>query len=127
LTLGRPAYTVETVETFSDRWPDAELHLLVGGDSFVELPTWKRWEDLVGMVQLVVLARPGWDLEEYRSDLPEVLRQRIGEGAVHVVTGDPVDLSSTELRQRLGRDEDLPDGAVPPPVHDYIRKYALYR
>ena len=37
LTLGRPAYTVETLEHFRRELPDAELHLLIGGDSFADL------------------------------------------------------------------------------------------
>lgn len=127
LTLGRPAYTVETMETFAGRWPRVDAHLLIGGDSFLELHTWKRWRELVRLVHLVVLARPGWDLEDHRADLPEELARRIGEGAVHVVTGETVDLSSTEIRRRLAHGEELPPGTVPPPVYDYIRKYALYR
>jgi nicotinate-nucleotide adenylyltransferase len=127
LTLGKPAYTVETVEAFRGRWPDADLHLIVGGDSFAELPTWRRWQELVAQVELVVLARPGWVLEEIRGGLPEELRRRAAEGGVQVVAADPVDLSSTELRQRLGRGEALPEGAVAPLVVDYIHKYSLYR
>ena len=127
LTLGRPAYTVETVEAFRRLWPDADLHLIVGGDSFAELSTWRRWRELVELVELVVLARPGWVLEEIRGGLPEELSRRSAEGGVHVIADEPVDLSSTELRQRLGRGEALPEGAVAPLVVDYIHKYSLYR
>ena len=127
LTLGRRAYTVETVEHFRDRWPDADLHLLIGGDSFAELHTWHRWRELVAMVELVVLARPGWDPAAVRGDLPEELARRAEEGGVHRVTDEPVDLSSTELRRLLARGEAPPDGAIPGPVLDYIRKYSLYR
>lgn len=127
LTLGRPAYTVETVESFAASWPEADLHLLIGADSFLELATWKRWEELVRMVQLVVLARPGWELDRYRDGLPAALCDRIADGAVHVVAGERVDMSSTELRQRLASGGPLPAEAVPPRVYDYIRKYSLYR
>jgi len=127
LTLGRPAYTVETVEHFRGLWPDADLHLLIGGDSFAELHTWRRWRELVTMVELVVLARPGWDFADLRGDLPEELARRVGDGAVHRVVEDPVDLSSTDLRRMLARGETPPDGAIPAPVLDYIRKYSLYR
>lgn len=127
LTLGRPAYTVETVEHFRGLWPEVDLHLLIGGDSFAELHTWRRWRELVAGVELVVLARPGWSLVEVRPTLPEELERRLAEGALHVITDDPVDLSSTELRQRLARGEAPPAGAIPAAVVDYIRKYSLYR
>jgi nicotinate (nicotinamide) nucleotide adenylyltransferase len=62
LTLDRPAYTAETLEHFQRDLPAAELHLLIGSDSFFELPRWVRWRDIAAAALLVVLARPGWDL-----------------------------------------------------------------
>src|ERR1700674_2750091 len=62
LTLDRPAYTAETLEHFQRELPAAELHLLIGSDSFFELPHWVRWRDIAAAARLVVLARPGWDL-----------------------------------------------------------------
>lgn len=127
ITLDRPAYTVETVETFSARWPDAVLYLLIGSDSFAELDTWHRWRELVELVELVVMARPGWRLEDVRADLPPEIRRRDEAGAVHPVTEVRVDVSSTELRRRLGRGEPLPADLLPELVVDYIAKYSLYR
>jgi nicotinate-nucleotide adenylyltransferase len=127
LTLGRPAFTMETVEHFAGLHPEATLHLLVGSDSFDDLPDWHRWTELVAAVELVVMARPGWNLDQICSDLPRELRARVEAGHVHVVAGEPVDLSSTELRQVLARGDEPPAGALPPLVVDYIRKYSLYR
>jgi nicotinate-nucleotide adenylyltransferase len=124
LTLGRPAYTVETVETFRRRWPQVAFHLLVGSDSLAELATWRRWQELVAMVRLVVLARPGWEVDRVLAAVPGELARRVEEGDVVV---HPVDRSATEIRELLARGEEPPPGAVPPPVLTYIRKYALYR
>lgn len=127
LTLGRPAYTVETVEQFAADMPDAELVLLVGSDSFADLPNWFRWRELVAAVDLAVLVRPGWQLEANRRGLPSELEERLATGHVHVVDDGSVDLSSTELRRMLAAGEEPPAGALPPLVLDYIQKYALYR
>lgn len=127
ITLDRPAYTVETVEAFAERWPDAALHLLIGSDSFAELDTWHRWRDLVERVELVVMARPGWELETIRPDLPPELLRRHEAGRVHLVTDARVDLSSTEIRRRLGAGEPPSTDLLPPLVVDYISKYSLYR
>ncbi|HMB52872.1 MAG TPA: nicotinate-nucleotide adenylyltransferase [Thermoanaerobaculia bacterium] len=127
LTLGRPAYTVETVEHFAAELPEADLHLLIGSDSFAELPTWKRWRELVAAVELVVLVRPGWEMEEIRGGLPPELEERLASGHVHVVSDESVDLSSTELRRTLAAGEEPPAGALEPLVLNYIRKYDLYR
>lgn len=127
LTLGRPAYTVDTVEAFRRRWPEVALSLLIGSDSFAELDTWRRWEELVAAVRLVVLARPGWEVERVIAEVPAALARRVEAGEVDVVAGRPVDLSATEIRQTLARGEEPPPGALAPPVLNYIRKYSLYR
>ncbi|HEX6201459.1 MAG TPA: nicotinate (nicotinamide) nucleotide adenylyltransferase [Thermoanaerobaculia bacterium] len=127
LTLGRPAFTVETVEAFRRRWPEVALSLLVGSDSFAELDTWHRWQELVAAVRLVVLARPGWEVEQVIDRVPAALARRVEAGEVDVVATRPVDLSATDVRQILARGEEPPPGALAAPVLHYIRKYSLYR
>ncbi len=68
LTPDRPAYTVETLEHFQREMPDAELHLLIGGDSFADFHHWVRWPEIAAAARLVVLARPGWELESLPLD-----------------------------------------------------------
>ena len=127
LTPGRPAYTIDSVETFRGEEPDAAIHLLIGSDSFAELPTWRRWRELIAAAHLVVLARLGWELAAIRDELaPELVRLADG-GGVDFIAERPVGLSSTELRQLLARGEEPPADALPPLVLDYVRKYALYR
>lgn len=127
LTLGRAAYTVETVAAFRRRWPQVALHLLIGSDSFAELSTWRRWEDLVEAVRLVVLARPGWEVERVVGGLPAELSRRVDAGEVDFVVHRPVDASATGIRDLLARGEEPPPGMLPVPVLNYIRKYRLYR
>lgn len=127
LTLGGPAYTVETVEAFRRRWPEVALSLLIGSDSFAELATWRRWEELIAAVRLVVLARPGWEVEQVIDGVPAALTRRVEAGEVDVVAERPVDLSATDVRQILARGEEPPPGALAAPVLHYIRKYSLYR
>lgn len=126
LTLGRPAYTVETVEAFRRSFPEVAFHLLIGSDSLAELASWRRWEELVAHARLVVLARPGWELERVVGELPAELARRVEAGEVDVVV-HPVDRSATEIRRSLAAGEEPPAGALPPAVLDYIRKYSLYR
>ena len=59
LDLGRTAYTVDTVERYAVENPEADLHLLLGVDSFNDLMAWRRFEDLIGAVRLVVLGTAG--------------------------------------------------------------------
>lgn len=128
----RPAYTVETLEHFRREEPDAELHLLIGSDSLAELDTWKRWRELPRLARLVVLGRPGAELDAIRSELPEELRRLLdrggeGGGGIEFLGDAPVDLSSTELRRRLAAGGPVSAEEVSPLVLDYLRKYRFYR
>jgi nicotinate-nucleotide adenylyltransferase len=125
LTLGRPAYTVETLEHFRREMPDADLHLLIGGDSFADLDHWVRWREIAAAARLVVLARPGWSLDE--ASLPPQLVELARSERVCFVTGKPVDISSTRLRELFSRGETPPPGSVPDLVVRYVQKYDLYR
>ena len=57
LTLGRPAYTADTVEHFAARMPGAALHLLLGADSFRDFGTWVRWLDMLRHVRTKTTSR----------------------------------------------------------------------
>jgi nicotinate-nucleotide adenylyltransferase len=125
LQLERPAYTVETLEHFRRELPDAELHLLIGEDSFRDLAQWVRWSDIVRLANLVVLARPLGGATP--APLPDELRALAEGPTVRFVRDRPVDVSSTAIRAALERGEEPPAGALADPVVQYIHKYKLYR
>lgn len=125
LTPGRRAYTVDSVEHFRAQHPEAELWLLVGADSYLELPTWRRWRDLLRAARLCVLARPGWDAAAAGVE-PE-LAERAAKGGMVLLDNEPLAASGTEIRRRLARGEEPPAGWMPEAVLHYCRKYRLYR
>jgi len=135
LTPGTTAYTVETLEHFRRQEPEAELHLLLGTDALAHLDTWKRWRELVTLARLVVLTRPGWELErirrELRPELAEVLEPQAdglrGGQAAPLLVERMVDISSTEIRRQLARGEAPRAELLSPLVLDYISKYGWYR
>lgn len=125
LTLGRPAYTIETLEHFRDTMPGADLHLLIGGDSYADLDHWVRWREIVDAARLVVLTRPGWTLEE--ASLSPELAGLARSGKVVFLGQPPVDISSTRLREMFARGESPAPGILPGSVVRYVQKYDLYR
>jgi nicotinate-nucleotide adenylyltransferase len=124
LTLDRPAYTVETLEHFQRQLPAAELFVLVGGDSFLDLPHWYRWRDVAAAARLVVLSRPGWEMEEPPDG---ELAALVASGRAQLLRQRPCEVSSTRLRELLARGERPPAGWMPDLVVDFADKYSLYR
>ncbi len=126
LTPGRTAYTVDTLEHFQREHPGAELYLLIGGDSFAGLESWQRWPEIVELARLVVLVRPGWEIEHTRSHLTPQLARLAGSERVHFLANQTVTASSTELREKLRAGEPIAADEMSPLVLQYVQKYSLY-
>ncbi len=126
LTPGRPAYTVESLARLHQEHPGDELWLLIGGDNFAQLPTWKSWRRLTRLAHLGVLVRPREKARLKESWSPELRRLAAGD-RVEFVGNRPVRISSTRLRELLAAGQEPPPRTMPRVVLEYIRKYSLYR
>jgi nicotinate-nucleotide adenylyltransferase len=111
---GGPSYTVDTARQILRCRPDAELVLIVGADVVDGLPTWKDERALRDLVTLAVVARPG----------AEAVAAPPGWRSV-AVPSSPLDISSTDLRGRLRRGEEV-GGLIPDDVIRCIRQRGLY-
>ena len=127
LTPERPFFTVDSLRYFRHAHDDAELHLLIGGDGFAELHTWKEWHEIIRLARLVVLTRPDWHWSEFRHRVPGELAELAETERVRFIANDPVAVSATEIRQRLAEGQEIPGDAVPELVLQYIDKYSLYQ
>lgn len=108
-----PSYAIDTVKALRERFGvDASLTWLMGADSLVALPTWNSWEKLSQYVNFAVATRPHHDLQGQIS--PEVKQflqdhqtkdvvtlENSTSGLIYIDESLNIDLSSTELRDRL--------------------------
>jgi nicotinate-nucleotide adenylyltransferase len=114
-------YTVDTLTHFRDQLGESiELFFVMGADSWAEITTWRAWEKLTTLANLIVVTRPGFQIE-----VPE---RAPGTKQVFVSDAVMLDVSATQVRQAAaeGNEEKLNE-VVPLEVADYIRKYGLYR
>lgn len=49
--------TIDLVQYFKEKFPNDELYLIIGEDSFKEFKTWTRYEDILKYVKLIVANR----------------------------------------------------------------------
>jgi nicotinate-nucleotide adenylyltransferase len=109
--------TLETLEKAQCRWGgDADFTLVIGSDLLAQLPRWYRIEDLLQQVQLLIVPRPGYAIDEYSLEMVENLGGKI---AIASLTG--IDVSSTAYREH-GDTE-----ALTPPIVAYIHQQHLYK
>ena len=114
-----PSYTIDTVLQLRAREPGAQWWLIVGQDQLERLPTWRRWRDLVALVQLAVANRAG--------EAP-ALPAELGAAGVtlHALAMPALEVSSSEIRARVAAGREIAS-LVPAPVAGYIAEHGLYR
>lgn len=111
------SFTLDTVRHYLETQPDWSLYLLLGADAWEEIDTYRAWEEILDLVPVIVMSRPGSILAP----------AHVERGRVTFVRGRGVDVSSHELRCILAAGDDPPSGWLPDPVLELIRKDRLYR
>ncbi len=122
---GGVSYTVDTVRRLREQRPEAEIHLIIGGDTLWELHTWKDIATVRSLCQVVTVARPGSAAERRNPDqlnLPEPWPRTL---MANVVTGHLVEISSSDIRQRVSRGQSI-RYLVPDAVERYIHSRHLF-
>ncbi len=118
-----PHYMLDTVRVIKNQFPDAELLLLIGGDSLRELRTWHRPAELLDVCQgLGVMRRPfeTIDLTELEEILPGISKK------VLFVDSPLLEISSRDIRRRA-RERRAFRHFLVSMVFDYIQEKKLYR
>ena len=118
-----PTYTVDTlVELRRELGSGVELYLILGMDSVRELRRWRDPERLFGMCTVVAVSRP--DSRDVSS--AEIEQSFIAaRGRTRTIRGPMLDISATDIRQRVSGGQPISD-TVPPPVERYISEHGLY-
>ncbi len=116
------SYTWHTVLEVKERYPQAELVLMVGSDMLLSLPKWQQAEKIVKAATVAVLPRGG---RQEKNLLPSGIAALEKMGArVTVAENIPCEISSTQLRRLLAFR--CASEFLDPAVEDYIRKNGLY-
>ena len=110
-----PSYTVDTLRELSVQFPGASLHLLIGVDQVREFSTWREWEEVLKLAQIVMLTRAG--SEDAGPEAPFVR---------HTVKVTRIDISSTLIRARVAAGLSI-RYLVPDAVAEIIAREGLYR
>ena len=120
---GWRSYTMKTVRKLLKKYPDCELYMLVGSDSLISFSKWYLYRRIMAEATLVAGCRDDEDMEALEK-AAEGLRKE--GGRVILLTFDPVEISSTELREAISSGN-VPDGMLAQGVEEHIRKRGLYR
>ena len=122
-----PSYTLATVEKFQrDFGGETSIHWLVGADSIEDLVYWHKIVELIDACHLTTMYRAGCEPPNFTKFEGLWGRRRVEKLKRDIVQTPLVDISSTEIRNRLAAGHDVTT-MLHPAVADYIRKNKLYR
>jgi nicotinate-nucleotide adenylyltransferase len=105
-----PSYSFDTLTSLRAEFPEASLCLLLGMDAFLDLPTWYKWGELLGLAHIIVAHRPGWQapyegtlgklIQKHRTETRDDLHASVA-GRIHIEPVTQLEVSSTELRRSI--------------------------
>jgi nicotinate-nucleotide adenylyltransferase len=113
------SYTIDTLITMREAFPNDELVLIVGSDAFGDIASWKDTDRIFAMCRIAVVHRPG--------EVPSMERAlELTMDRVSWVEAAGLQVSATDIRRRVAEGRSV-RYLVPDLVADYIQKRGLYR
>jgi nicotinate-nucleotide adenylyltransferase len=132
-----PSYSIDTIRHFLTTLPLTSLAFIVGIDAFYELPSWKDYEHIPALCDLIITTRPGETIPTLDQLLPVALKKSFWYDP-HVcmyrhmsghfltlqhITGLAISSSMIRSTLRQGRSVRY---LVPATVEAYMRREHLY-
>lgn len=112
--LPRPSYTIDTLTYLQEKYPQHEFSVVMGSDSFQNLPRWKNFEQLVKNYSFIIYQRPGFPITDTWN-------------AKHLVLDAPLlQLSATEIRDTIRNGKTI-RYLVPEKVREEIERNGYYK
>jgi nicotinate-nucleotide adenylyltransferase len=127
------SYSVDTLISLRQDFPDNPLFLLLGTDAFLGIQTWHKWQDLLELAHIVVIRRPDETLAMpmelntwYQQHLAMADDAKSLAGKIWPVTVTQLAISATAIRATVLEGKS-PQFLLPDAVIQLISQLGLYR
>ena len=127
-----PSYAIETVKEIMSEEEGVRVVMIVGSDSFVDIHSWYKWQDLINLVDFVIMKRPDLPLSKNKKvkDLvsTEWFKKDLFEGSqlkIFEIEVTPFKISSSSIKEKIAKGKKI-DHLVNSLVEEYIKEHGLY-
>lgn len=127
-----PSFSIDTVQHFKKKFSNSRIRLLIGEDNFTGFNNWFKYEQILLIANIIVLARN--DVNKYGSiealnkyvekDIDSFNRAEANK--IHFSAKYKIDISSTMVRKKLLENKSIQE-YVCNEVYEYIKKKGLYK
>ncbi|MBS1663342.1 MAG: nicotinate-nucleotide adenylyltransferase [Bacteroidetes bacterium] len=114
--LPKPSFTVDTLTYLQEKYPVNEFSVIMGSDSFQNLPKWKNYTWLLQNYSIYVYKRPE------HEQLPEYTEAK----EIHILKAPLLPISSTEIRKDIKEGRSI-RYLVPESVRQEIERNHYYQ
>ncbi|MBU1259728.1 MAG: nicotinate-nucleotide adenylyltransferase [Planctomycetes bacterium] len=126
LNRAEPSYTIDTIRHFKQQFGEGcELFWLIGADMLESLPKWHKIDELMSECNICVMNRGGFEKPDFNRLTSSLNIENIKKLRKNTIETPKINISSTEIRQRLMTGGDV-SGLTCPAVLNYIQKHNLY-
>ncbi len=115
-TLPYPSYTINTLDTLADKFPDDNFKVIIGADNWAVFDKWKDYKRIIMEYGVMIYPRIGFDIV-----IPEEFSAK-----VTAIDAPIVEISSTFIRAQIADNKDL-SFFLPDDVQRYITRHNLYK
>ena len=130
LQRGGCSFTVDTLAALRQQHGEATaLYFAMGIDAFNGLAGWQNWQQLFELANIVVLSRPGYQLDNHSPVLDGRLSHFTGQhrpaGGLYELVVTSLNISATAIRAHRAAGRSI-SYLLPQTVEHYIHQHRLY-
>ncbi|HTS44657.1 MAG TPA: nicotinate (nicotinamide) nucleotide adenylyltransferase [Puia sp.] len=113
--LPKPSYTIDTLTYLEEKYPNYQFNLIMGSDSFENLPKWKNYQQILLHYPIYVYLRAG------HEGIPEYPGAR-----VQILHAPLLQISATHIRDYIRKGKSI-RYLVPDKVREEIEQNRYYQ
>lgn len=114
-SMPKPSYTINTLCYLSEKYPNREFYLIMGGDNIEGFYRWKNSDQILDHYNIIVFPRNGYNANQY-----------LNHPHVHIVETPIIEVSSTFIRESISKGQDV-RYFMPQKVWKYIDEMNFYK
>ena len=112
--LPKPSFTVHTLAYLAEKFPAYSFQIIMGSDSFQNLPKWKNAETIIAHYPIIIYKRPGFEVSNETA------------ANITVMNAPLLEISATHIRELVAAGKSI-KYLVPDPVAEEIESSRFYK
>ena len=129
---GGTSYAIDTIKSISKQYGNANIYLIIGSDVLSTINKWKDFNNIIRLSNIIVQSRKSKNIESLlNNQLKSLISTDLGifhtesYGKIYIQETSLVDISSTKIRDRLQKNQDI-SNLTPPLIEKWLLERDIY-